>query len=81
MVKDKVLFPAGKTAATADPAGRKRHAKKHRGHDMMGSKKRKEAAPMKKEYKKPAVIAEGNYSACMSSCGKLVNNVNSACGH
>ena len=48
---------------------------------MMGSKKRKEAAPMKKEYKKPAVIAEGNYSACMSSCGKLVNNVNSACGH
>lgn len=49
--------------------------------DKMDLRNRKEVPGMKKEYRKPAVIAEGNYSACMSSCGKLVNNVNSACGH
>ncbi len=35
----------------------------------------------KKAYKKPAVIAKGNYSAVMSTCGSQVSHVNSNCGH
>ena len=35
----------------------------------------------KKAYQKPVLLSEGLYTANMSSCGKLVNNVNSVCGH
>lgn len=35
----------------------------------------------KKKYKKPELIAKGNYAANLCTCGKLVNNANSACGH
>ena len=34
----------------------------------------------RKAYTKPAVTAQGNYAAVMSSCGKQVSFANSNCG-